>query len=184
MITDQSGNAVWQWGQDEPFGNSPCNQDPNGTGTQFVFNLRFGARQYFDAETGLFYNWNRFYNPATGRYEQSDPSGLKGGINTYTYAYSQPTKFSDPDGQQAVAAVPVAVGVGIVCLFTPGCREAVNRAVQACFKGGSWPTYPPDSPKEPPKNCHAQCAHLLPSPSGDLQSSEYRQCYRKCMGTL
>lgn len=34
------------------------------------------------------------------------------------------------------------------------------------------------------KNCYAECAHLLPSPSGDLQSLEYRKCYRECMGTL
>jgi hypothetical protein len=34
------------------------------------------------------------------------------------------------------------------------------------------------------KQCVDQCIHLLPSPSGDLQSSEYRQCYRNCMGRL
>jgi RHS repeat-associated protein len=33
-------------------------------------------------------------------------------------------------------------------------------------------------------DCYSQCAHLLPSPSGDLQSSEFRKCYRECMGTL
>ncbi len=32
--------------------------------------------------------------------------------------------------------------------------------------------------------CVTQCLHLLPSPSGDLQSSEYRKCYRECMGRL
>ena len=77
------------------------NQDPNGTGNQFVFNLRFGGWQYADIETGLFYNWNRFYDPTTGRYVESDLIGLEGGINTYAYAFGDPLNFIDPDGLDA-----------------------------------------------------------------------------------
>ena len=39
--------------------------------------------QYFDNETGLIYNYARDYNPQIGRYMESDPTGLKAGINTY-----------------------------------------------------------------------------------------------------
>ncbi len=39
MVTDQGGNIVWQWDNTDPFGNNLPNQDPNGTGNQFVFNL-------------------------------------------------------------------------------------------------------------------------------------------------
>lgn len=72
QITDANGNAVWSWGQDEPFGDTIANQDPNGTGNQFFFNLRFPG-QYYDVETGLHQNQFRDYDPATGRYIESDP---------------------------------------------------------------------------------------------------------------
>ena len=55
------------------------NQNPSALGT-FVFNQRFPG-QVFDAETGLFQNMRREYNPRIGRYMQSDPIGLGGGIN-------------------------------------------------------------------------------------------------------
>jgi len=60
-------------------------------------NLRF-AGQYYDSETGLYYNWHRYYDPKTGRYISSDPIGLAGGLNTYTYALGNPLYWVDPSG--------------------------------------------------------------------------------------
>jgi len=54
--------------------------------------------QYVDAESGLFYNWNRYYNPAIGRYISSDPIGIDGGLNTFLYAEASPVMYADPEG--------------------------------------------------------------------------------------
>jgi len=60
----------------------------------FTFNLRLPG-QYSDSETGLFHNYFRDYDPAIGRYVQSDPIGLDGGISTYAYAAVNPVQYFD-----------------------------------------------------------------------------------------
>jgi RHS repeat-associated protein len=59
--------------------------------------------QYYDAETGHNYNNFRDYDPATGRYIESDPIGLGGGLNTYSYVDGNPLSGIDPAGTDCVA---------------------------------------------------------------------------------
>jgi RHS repeat-associated protein len=96
VITRPADNAaMWRWDQD-PFGTAQPNSNPQGQGA-FNFNLRFPG-QYYDSETGLSYNYFRDYDAQVGRYVESDPVGLKGGINTYAYVGSNPTMRIDATG--------------------------------------------------------------------------------------
>ena len=82
--------------------------------------LRFPG-QYLDGETGLHYNYSRDYDPATGRYVQSDPIGLDGGLNTYTYSNANPLSRIDPSGKSWVTViVPVVAVVGGLYCYKRG----------------------------------------------------------------
>lgn len=89
-MLDAAGNIVWAadysaYGKADVKANAVEN------------NLRFPG-QYYDEETGLHHNFHRDYDPATGRYIQSDPFGVGGGLNFYVYSVSNPTNFSDAYG--------------------------------------------------------------------------------------
>jgi RHS repeat-associated protein len=95
-ITRPSDNKLmWTWYSD-PFGMDLPNENPAAGGT-FKYNLRFPG-QIYDSHAGLNQNYFRDYDPQIGRYVQSDPIGLDGGINTYGYADANPISFADTLG--------------------------------------------------------------------------------------
>jgi RHS repeat-associated protein len=116
LITNQAGQTVWRWDNVEPFGGNLPNENPSGLGN-FTCNLRY-AGQYFDKETNLHYNYFRDYDPAIGRYIQSDPIGLAGGINTYSYVGSNPLIYEDPTGEIAWVIAGAGIGAAINVTIT------------------------------------------------------------------
>jgi RHS repeat-associated protein len=97
QIDNAKKQVLWAW---DPYVFGDTNPDQNPPGlpfSTFTYNLRFPG-QYYDAESGNFYNYFRDYNPALGRYQESDPSGLGGGINTYAYVKGNPLNLVDPLG--------------------------------------------------------------------------------------
>ncbi len=88
--TDQYQDIVWD-AVCEPFGRRVV------TVNQLEMPLGFPG-QYYDQESGNFYNYFSDYDPTTGRYLQSDPIGLSGGIDTYAYVLNNPLRWIDVFG--------------------------------------------------------------------------------------
>ncbi|MEO8388949.1 RHS repeat-associated core domain-containing protein [Polaromonas sp.] len=132
----------------------------------------YGARvsgatvQTFDAESGLFQNWNREYNPRIGRYMQSDPIGLAGGINTFSYVGGDPLRLTDPVGLQAQAVgcalglpfggpIGCGVGVGVTTIGT-----VIGVGVIASMPGDTRKTpRPGDMTREEERQFDRHCAN-------------------------
>jgi RHS repeat-associated protein len=90
QLVTSTGSVVWQAAY-QPFGQAQIKTET------VMNNLRFPG-QYYDAETGLHYNWNRYYDPEVGRYISADPIWLDGGMNLYAYVGGNPVNFFDLSG--------------------------------------------------------------------------------------
>ena len=105
QIVDSAGTVVWKTAY-LPFGKAQVLTET------ITSNIRFPG-QYYDAETGLHYNWNRYYDPDTGRYLTPDPIGLTGGLNLYAYVAGNPVNLVDLWGLSALGGVLTGLGADL-----------------------------------------------------------------------
>jgi RHS repeat-associated protein len=90
ILTDESQNVSWKAFY-TPFGEAVIS-------VETVENpFRFPG-QYYDQETGLHYNYHRYYDPMIGRFVTPDPIGLRGGINLFVWVQNNPINKIDPNG--------------------------------------------------------------------------------------
>jgi len=128
-LFDSSGHVVWA-------------AEPHGfefiqTITQVRQPFRF-AGQYFDEETGLYYNWNRYYDPKTGRYISPDPLFFEERTNLYLYAANNPVRFVDPTGLIAFLAIAaIAVGVGALLAGAHKIASDLSQGRSVDWKGAA-----------------------------------------------
>jgi RHS repeat-associated protein len=113
VVLNSSNQIRWRWISD-PWGQLPPETNPQSLGA-FTLNLRLPG-QVYDIESNLHYNYFRDYSPETGRYVQSDPIGLQGGINTYAYVGGNPLTRVDPEG---LAWRCTRVGLVTQCAYVP-----------------------------------------------------------------
>ncbi len=157
LMTDASEKVVWL-NRMQAFGEAVVDEDPDGDTTSVTLNSRFPG-QYFDSETGSYYNYFRDYDAGTGRYIESDPVGLQGGINTYGYVGGNPLRYIDPTGEIALPAI---------CIFNP----------YACYIAGAtlcytvWQIIKPDGLSYSIKVYNEECKGDNCSEEGEPDDSE------------
>ncbi len=132
-VTRPSDNfEVWRW-DSEPFGRTAAVIDATVAANGFSFNLRFPG-QYLDAESGLHYNWMRFYDPRIGRYLEADPAGLRGGFARYTYVTGDPLTSVDVTGLQQIPGSSASLGgLAAIANYSYGTQGVVGAPSGSTF---------------------------------------------------
>lgn len=205
VITRASDNTmVWRWDHTDPFGLYQPNENPSGVGA-FTYNPRFPG-QVFDKETNNHYNYFRDYDPQTGRYLQSDPIGLAGGIDTYGYVEGNPVSKTDPMGLQAVIPVtPPPVGVpggggnpampgtdpyspslpGTRYFWPKPIRDAAQSIYDFCIGRETRDAKPDEEFCRKRRNyCITFCQFELDMPGRRDSFGPHRACVRRCMNAV
>jgi RHS repeat-associated protein len=123
-LTDPTGTIVARYGY-QPYGGTYRETQPLGGNdiNPFTFVGGFGV---MDEGNGLFYMKNRFYDSATGRFLQKDPTGFSGGINLYAYAAGNPIGSIDPEGKHPALLLLIPI-----CIAAWNMWSAADHAAKA-----------------------------------------------------
>ncbi|MFJ1767457.1 RHS repeat-associated core domain-containing protein [Amycolatopsis sp. NPDC088138] len=164
VVVRQQSQTIWG----RPLDNAPA-----------VTPLRFPG-QYFDAETGLHYNYHRYFDPGTARFLSADPLGLGGGPNPQAYV-ANPLAFIDPSGltpcSDAAASGSGGGGSSRGGGGNPGGRGGNGRGGNGNGGGSGGPSRPPRNGNRPPPpyydnplptTPHATVPHTPDNPNGSL----------------
>ncbi|TCV82702.1 RHS repeat domain-containing protein [Sulfurirhabdus autotrophica] len=174
-LMDDTGKVVWRW-ESDAFGSTQADEDPDGDGIKMTSNLRFPG-QYYDKETGLHYNWHRYYDPTMGQYIQADPVGLAAGTNLYTYVKDNPLNYVDPTGWDIVLPGPVP-------LIAPPVQSTPNGSKTGQIE---WPEgFSPDPKAKgiPTVKTPANFPTKNPVDCDEQLKKNYEQCRNTCESVL
>ncbi|WP_437491136.1 RHS repeat-associated core domain-containing protein [Sorangium sp. So ce1014] len=117
--------------------------------------LRFPGR-YADEETGLHYNWHRYYDPETGAYLSPEPIGLEGGLKAYAHVDNYPVEWVDADGLARMECTITRSDGSTITGASRGRRRSdLHPAVQAAL---------------PPSNARGQDASVQPQNCAEPQA--------------
>jgi RHS repeat-associated protein len=161
IMTDSTNTVVWE-GIYKPFSEADVN--PNSS---VVNNFRF-LGQYYDQETGLHYNYHRYYDPKTGRYLTPDPIGLAGGINLFIHSRNNPINAIDPLGLFQKEAKG---------LFLSSVYLLANASMQIAIEGAGAVTSTVEVIVEDSGNIISSLDYLLPQSIIDDKIKNYRIQY-------
>lgn len=123
IATNATQDVVWKW-ESDAFGVGKVSGP-------LTINLRLPG-QYYDSETELHYNYFRNYDPRSGRYIESDPIGIKGGLNTYVYANGNPLKYVDPLGLESIFEWSAKAEAEAKISGLPGMHNGPQDAYRHC----------------------------------------------------
>ena len=159
LATGSNQTISWRW-ESKAFGNTQA-QDFGA-----VINLRFPG-QYYDAESQLHYNYFRDYDPAVGRYIESDPIGLDGGLNTYAFAEQNPLVFTDPFGLASICNHYKGIPHSFIC---------ANGTCGGKHSGGNGPAIISDTSKIMDDSGDLPGSTCSVVPERNCDSVDFNQC--------
>jgi len=191
VLTDNTQQVVWK-GEYDPFGKA------TETVSLVEQNIRFPG-QYYDQETELYYNYFRSYDPNTGRYIESDPIGLAGGINTFGYVGQSPILFIDSYGLNKRKTINLGKGFtgGIdtfnfegsasfeIHVFDPSGKEVGMFGPDGWFNKHGLTGKPEGIPDSVENQCKGNAVEIgrkmkkiPPKGSADISNDKWKQFFR------